>query len=92
MGRSIRLVVVALVTALAVAACGGKEEAPTQAAGPDPSTPQVVDDGTLAAGEKLPAPKGEVVLTVTGDIGSANKGQEARAGPGQPGEDAPGAG
>ena len=75
MGRSIRLVVVALVAALAVAACGGKEEAPTQAA-PDPSTPRVVDDGTLAAGERLPAPKGEVVLTVTGDIGTANKGKK----------------
>ncbi len=74
MGRSIRLVVVALVAALAVAACGGKEEAPTQAAAPDPSTPRVVDDGTLAAGEKISAPKGEVVLTVTGDIGTANKG------------------
>jgi hypothetical protein len=49
-GRSIRLVVVAL----AVAACGGKEEAPTQAAS-DPSTPRVVDDGTLAAGEKISA-------------------------------------
>ena len=75
MGRSIRLVVVALVGALAVAACGGKEEAPTQAAAPDPSTPRVVDDGTLAAGEKISAPKGEVVLTVTGDIGTANKGK-----------------
>jgi hypothetical protein len=74
-GRSIRLVVVALVAALAVAACGGKEEAPTQAA-PDPSTPQVVDDGTLAAGQKPPAPKGEVVLTVSGDIGTANKGKK----------------
>jgi hypothetical protein len=74
-GRSIiRLVVVALVAALAVAACGGKEEAPTQAAAPDPSIPRVVDDGTLAAGEKISAPKGEVVLTVTGDIGTANKG------------------
>jgi diguanylate cyclase len=31
-GGSIRLVVVALVAALAVPACGGKEEAPTQAA------------------------------------------------------------
>ena len=31
-----------------VAACGGKEEAPTQAAAPDPSTPRVVDAGTLA--------------------------------------------
>jgi hypothetical protein len=68
--------VVALVAALAVAACGGKEEAPTQTAAPDPSTPQVVDDGTLAAGEKISAPKGEVVLTVTGDIGTANKGKK----------------
>jgi hypothetical protein len=74
-GRSIRLVVVALVAALAVAACGGKEEAPTQAA-PDPSTPQVVDGGTLAAGEKVSAPKGDVVLTVSGDIGTANKGKK----------------
>ena len=76
MGRNIRLVVVALVAALSVAACGGKEEAPTQAATPDPSTPRVVDDGTLAAGEKISAPKGEVVLTVTGDIGTANKGSK----------------
>jgi hypothetical protein len=74
-GRSIRLVLVAMVTALAVAACGGKEEAPTPAATPSASTPQVVDDGSLAAGEKIGAPKGEVVLTVTGDIGAANKGR-----------------
>ena len=76
MGRSIRLVVVALVAALAVAACGGKDEASTQSAAPDPSTPRVVDDGTLAAGERISAPKGEVVLTVTGDIGTANKGKK----------------
>ena len=76
MGRSIRLAVVALVTALAVAACGGggEEEAAPKAATPSPSTPQVVDDGSLAVGEKIAAPKGEVVLTVTGDIGAANKG------------------
>jgi hypothetical protein len=74
-GRSIRLVVVALVTALTVAACGGKEEAPPEAAAPSASAPQVVDDGTLVAGEKISAPKGEVVLTVTGDIGTANKGR-----------------
>ena len=76
MGRSIRLVVVALVAALAVAACGGREEAPTPAAAPDPSTPRVVDGGTLAAGERVSAPKGEVVLTVSGDIGTANKGKK----------------
>ena len=75
MGRSIRLVVVALVAALAVAACGGKE-APEQAAAPGASSPLVVDDGTLAAGEKIAAPKGDVVLTMTGDIGAANKGKK----------------
>jgi hypothetical protein len=75
-GRSIRLVVVALVTALAVAACGGKDEAGTQASTPNASTPQVVDDGSLAAGQKISAPQGEVVLTVTGDIGTANKGKK----------------
>ncbi len=74
MARSIRLVVVALVAALAVAACGGKEEAAPATAAPDASIPRVIADGTLAAGEKISAPNGEVVLTVTGDIGSANKG------------------
>jgi hypothetical protein len=67
---------VALVAALALAACGGgQEETPTQAA-PSASSPLVVDDGTLAAGEKIAAPKGEVVLTMTGDIGAANKGKK----------------
>ena len=75
MGRSIRPVVVALVMALAVAACGGKQEEASQAAGPNASSPQVVDDGTLAAGEEISSPKGEVVLTVSGDIGAANKGR-----------------
>ena len=76
MGRSIRLVVVGLVLALAVAACGGKDEAEPQTAAPSASTPQVVDDGSLAAGQKVAAPDGEVVLTVTGDIGTANKGKK----------------
>ena len=75
MGRSVRLVVVALVAALAEAGCGGKEEAPSTAA-PSPSTPLVVDNGTLSAGEKISAPEGEVVLTVSGDIGTANKGKK----------------
>ena len=75
MGRSIRLVVVALVVALAVAACGGKQEEAPKAAAPSASSPQVVDDGTLAAGEEISTPKGEVVLTVSGDIGAANKGK-----------------
>ena len=71
MGRSIRLVVVALV----VAACGGKEPAAEQTAAPGGSVPTVVDGGTLAAGEKIAAPTGEVVLTVTGAIGEHNKGK-----------------
>ena len=76
MGRSIRLGVVGLALTLAVAACGGKDEADLQAAAPSASTPQVVDDGSLAAGQKVAAPEGEVVLTVTGDIGTANKGKK----------------
>jgi hypothetical protein len=73
--RTIRLVVVALVAALAVGACGGKEEATPTKAAPDASSPQVVDGGTLVAGEKISAPEGEVVLTVSGDIGARNKGK-----------------
>jgi hypothetical protein len=75
-GRSIRLVVVTLVAALVVAACGGKEpgDAPGAAA-PSASSPQVIADGTLSAGEKISKPSGAVVLTVTGDIGAANKGR-----------------
>ncbi len=75
MGRNLRLVVMVLVTALALAACG-KDEAPPPAATPSASTPQVVDDGDLAAGQKISAPDGEVVLTVSGDIGTANKGKK----------------
>jgi hypothetical protein len=75
-GRSIRLVTVALVAALAVAACGGKEEQAPQASSPDASSPLVVDHGTLAAGEKIAAPGGEVVLTVSGAIGAYNKGKK----------------
>ncbi len=76
MGRSIRLIVVALATALAVAACGAKDEATPSTVSPNASTPQVVDDGSLAVGERISAPEGEVVLTVTGDIGTANKGKK----------------
>jgi hypothetical protein len=74
-GRSIRLVMVALVAALALAACGGKDSEAPKATATDSSSPQVVTDGSLAAGEDVAAPRGEVVLTVTGDIGTANKGK-----------------
>jgi hypothetical protein len=72
--RSIRLAAVALVAALAVAACGGEEEAPPSAA-TDVSVPRVIDDGTLTAGQKIGPPTGEVVLTVSGAIGERNKGR-----------------
>lgn len=75
MGRSIRLVMLALVAALALAACGGNDEEAPEATATDGSSPQVVADGSLAAGEKVAAPKGDVVLTVSGDIGTANKGK-----------------
>jgi hypothetical protein len=74
-GRSIRLIVLALVAALALAACGGNDEEAPKATATDSSSPQVVADGSLAAGEKVAAPKGDVVLTVSGDIGTANKGK-----------------
>jgi hypothetical protein len=56
-GRGIRLAGVVLVAALALAACGGKEDTPEQTAAPAASSPTVVDDGTLAAGEKIAAPR-----------------------------------
>jgi hypothetical protein len=74
-GRSIRLVVVAPTAALVVAACGGKEEQAPAAAAPSASSPQVIDDGRLTAGKKIAPPKGEVVLTMTGEIAAANKGK-----------------
>ncbi len=75
MARSIRLVVVAVAAALALAACGGNDKAASTAA-PGASVPTVVSNGTLAAGEPVAAPKGEVVLTITGDIGRVNKGRK----------------
>jgi hypothetical protein len=72
--RSIRLAAVVLAAAVAVAACAGREEAPP-AAPTDVSVPQVIDDGTLAAGQEIGAPSGEVVLTVSGAIGERNKGR-----------------
>jgi hypothetical protein len=74
--RSIRLVVVALAAVLALAACGTKDKAAPSGTAPSASVPTVVSSGSLAAGEKVAAPKGEVVLTITGDIGEVNKGRK----------------
>jgi hypothetical protein len=75
-GRSIRLVALALVAVLAVAGCGKDDEAQPAGQAPDVSAPLVVDDGTLAAGQKIAAPKGDTVLTMSGAIGAANSGKK----------------
>jgi hypothetical protein len=74
MGRVIRLVAVAVVGTLMLAACQREEQAPVAPAS-DPS-PQVVNPGTLAAGQQVSVPKGEVVLTMSGTIGNHNKGRK----------------
>jgi hypothetical protein len=74
--RRVRLIAVAVVAALVVAACGGKEDKAPPASKTDVSSPLVVDDGSLAAGEKVSAPAGEVVLTMSGAIGTRNKGKQ----------------
>jgi hypothetical protein len=73
-GRRIRLVAVALAAMLAVAACGKDEKAPQAA--PTGSGPKVVSSGTLAAGQKVAAPREEVVLTMSGAIGARNQGKK----------------
>jgi hypothetical protein len=74
MGRVTRLVAVAVVGTLMLAACQRDEQAPATPAS-DPS-PQVVNPGTLAAGQQVSVPKGEVVLTMSGTIGNRNKGRK----------------
>jgi hypothetical protein len=73
MGRVTRLVAVAVVGILMLAAGQRDEQAPATPAA-DPS-PQVVNPGTLGAGQQVSAPKGEVVLTMSGTIGNRNKGK-----------------
>lgn len=48
---------------LLLAACGGSNAAY-----------ETVREGTLAAGDAVPAPTGEVILTITGDISNTNQG------------------
>jgi len=57
-----------------LAGCQRDEQGP-QAPAATPST-QEVSPGTLAAGAKVSAPKGEVVLTMSGEIGTHNKGKK----------------
>ena|SRR5258708_769556 len=56
---------------IAVAACGSS---PT----PTKTVYQEVTKGTLKAGDKIPAPQGNVILTVTGKIGTTNSGSDIK--------------
>jgi hypothetical protein len=76
-GRVTRLVAVVAIGIVARAGCQRDEQGP-QAPAAAPST-QEISTGTLAAGEKVSAPKGEVVLTVSGEIGTYNKAGSSRS-------------
>src|SRR6185369_4345808 len=58
-------IVIILVFMAFLAACS------TTTANPTPAY-TVVSEGTLATGDAIPAPSGDVILTVTGKIGAAN--------------------
>jgi len=73
-GRVTRLVAVVATGIVVLAGCQRDEQGP-QAPAAAPST-QEVSPGTLAAGAKVSAPKGEVVLTMSGEIGTHNKGKK----------------
>jgi hypothetical protein len=73
-GRVTRLVAVVAVGIVVLAGCQRDEQRP-QAPAAVPAT-QEVSPGTLAAGGKVSPPKGEVVLTMSGEIGTHNQGSK----------------
>jgi hypothetical protein len=74
-GRVTRLVAVVAMGIVVLAGCQHHEQGPQAPAGAVPAT-QEISPGTLAAGAKVSAPKGEVVLTMSGEIGTHNKGKQ----------------
>ena len=74
MGRVARLVAVVVVGALMLAACQRDEQGPVAPA--PKASPEVVNPGTIAAGQEVGKPKGEVVLTLSGAIGNRNQGKK----------------
>jgi hypothetical protein len=72
-GRVARLVAVVVVGALMLAACQRDEQGPVA---PPKASPEVVNPGTIAAGQEVAKPKGEVVLTLSGAIGNKNQGKK----------------
>jgi hypothetical protein len=68
-----RLLAVVAIGIMVLAGCQRDQQRP-QAPAAAPST-QVVSPGTLTAGAKVAPPKGEVVLTMSGQIGTHNHGR-----------------
>jgi hypothetical protein len=73
-GRVTRLVAVVAIGIVVLAGCQRDEQRP-QAPAAAPST-QEISPGTLGAGAKVSEPKGEVVLTMSGEIGTRNQGKK----------------
>jgi hypothetical protein len=73
-GRVTRLVAVVAIGIVVLAGCQRDEQRP-QAPAATPST-QEISPGTLGAGAKVSEPKGEVVLTMSGEIGTRNQGKK----------------
>ncbi len=63
--RPLTVLAAMLITALAVAACGG---------GSPSASYETVAPATITPGDAIPAPTGEVILTLSGDIGITNSG------------------
>ena len=74
--RVIRPVVVVMLAVAVLAACQsdkGDDQGPQPSAA---TSPQVVSAGSLAAGQPVARPRGDVVLTVSGQIATHNKGSK----------------
>jgi hypothetical protein len=72
--RVSRLVAVVAIGIVVLAGCQRDEQHP-QAPAATPST-QEISPGTLGVGAKVSEPKGEVVLTMSGEIGTRNQGKK----------------
>jgi hypothetical protein len=74
--RVIRPLAVMLLAVVALSACqdgAGDEPRPQPSA---TTSPQVVSAGSLAAGQSVARPRGEVVLTMSGQIATHNQGRK----------------
>jgi hypothetical protein len=74
-GRVTRLVAVVAMGLVVLAGCQRDEQRPQAPAAAAPVT-QEVSPGTLVAGDRIAPPRGEVVLTISGEIGAHNQGKK----------------